>query len=209
MRSVLILFATSHGMTRTISQKLAADLRAAGHYVVLHDLAARPPGPAGFDAVVLGSRVHFDRHARSLYRYVRRHRAALDPGRTWLYSVSMTAAAGEQGDAGDYLASFIRRSGFDPHRSVSLAGALAYTEYGPITRRVMKRISARLGGDTDTSINHEYTDWAEVARLGREIGASLVRRSSTTVVLPAPTDPPAPPAPSPLGPVPATPSARR
>lgn len=207
MRSVLILFATSHGMTRKIGQKLAADLRAAGHHVVLHDLAAQPPGPIGFDAVVLGSRVHFDRLSRSLYRYVRRHRAALDPARTWFYSVSMSATEGHD-DPGGYIAAFIRRSGFAPHSSISLAGALAYTKYGPITRRVMARISARRGGDTDTSANYEYTDWSKVARLGREIGASLVR-SAATVVLPAPTDPPAPPGPPPLGPAPVTPGARR
>lgn len=204
MRSVLILFATSHGMTRKIGQRLAADLRAVGHHVVLHDLAARPPGPIGFDAVVLGSRVHFDRHARSLHRYVRRHRAALDPGRTWLYSVSMSAIEGHD-DPGGYIASFIRRSGFAPHRALSLAGALAYTEYGPMTRWIMERISARRGGDTDTSANHEYTDWAKVARLGREIGAALVH-SPTAVVLPAPADPP-PPAPR-LTPAPASPGAR-
>lgn len=201
MRSVLILFATSHGTTRRIGQRLAADLRAAGHHVVLHDLAARPPGPARFDAVVLGSRVHFDRFARSLRRYVRRHRASLDPARTWLFSVSMTATEGHE-DPGGYLAGFVRRTGFAPHRKVAFAGALVYPEYGPLTRRVMERISARRGLDTDTSATHEYTDWSAVARLGREIGEALVRQPDTTVWLRPTPPPPVPPAPAPLEPRP-------
>lgn len=201
MRSVLILFATSHGATRRIGEKLAADLRAAGHHVVLHDLAARPPRPAGFDAVVLGSRVHFDRHARSLRRYVRRHRGSLDPRRTWLYSVSLSATDGHQDPSG-YLAAFVRRSGFAPHRMVAFAGSLAYPEYGPLTRRVMERISARRGLDTDTSATHEYTDWTAVSRLGREIGEALAGQRDTTVSLRPPPPPPVAPAPHPLEPRP-------
>jgi menaquinone-dependent protoporphyrinogen oxidase len=33
----------------------------------------------------------------------------------------------------------------------------------------MRRISAKEGGDTDTSRDYEYTDWAAVDRFAREL----------------------------------------
>lgn len=44
----------------------------------------------------------------------------------------------------------------------AFGGALRYSEYGFLTRLVMKRIAADATGDTDASRDYEYTDWDEV-----------------------------------------------
>ncbi len=44
-----------------------------------------------------------------------------------------------------------------------IAGALRYTQYNWLTRFFMKRIVAKAAGDTDTSRDHKYTDWLQVA----------------------------------------------
>ena len=36
---------------------------------------------------------------------------------------------------------------------------LLYTQYNVLIRFVMKRIAKHAGGATDTSRDHEYTDW--------------------------------------------------
>ena len=60
----------------------------------------------------------------------------------------------------------------DFHRQGSLqvafAGAVLYTKYDFVTRMVMKKISASEGHSTDTSRDHEYTDWGEVAKFTDE-----------------------------------------
>lgn len=53
---------------------------------------------------------------------------------------------------------------FEPLDTTVLAGALAYQKYGFFKRLVMRRIVGLAGGETDTSQNHEYTNWAEVSR---------------------------------------------
>ena len=60
-------------------------------------------------------------------------------------------------------------AGFDPKAVGMFAGALQYTKYGWITRRVMKSISAKEGRDTDTTRDFEYTDWDAVEEFARAV----------------------------------------
>ncbi len=50
-----------------------------------------------------------------------------------------------------------------------IAGALKYTQYNWFIRWVMKGIARKEGGSTDTSRDHEYTDWRQVAAYARRL----------------------------------------
>jgi menaquinone-dependent protoporphyrinogen oxidase len=39
---------------------------------------------------------------------------------------------------------------------------MAYTKYNPLLRWIIKRTARAAGGPTDTSRDHEVTDWAQV-----------------------------------------------
>jgi menaquinone-dependent protoporphyrinogen oxidase len=56
---------------------------------------------------------------------------------------------------------------------VCLAGRLAYTQYGILTRLLMTWIARRQGGPTDTSRDHELTNWDEVARLADTVAGTI------------------------------------
>jgi menaquinone-dependent protoporphyrinogen oxidase len=43
-----------------------------------------------------------------------------------------------------------------------VVAARRYREYNFLKRRMMKKIAKQGGKDTDTSRNHEYTDWNAV-----------------------------------------------
>jgi menaquinone-dependent protoporphyrinogen oxidase len=51
---------------------------------------------------------------------------------------------------------------------------MAFTQYGPVLRWVMKRISRGRGGPTDTSRDHEMTDWAAVDQFAERLAQGLV-----------------------------------
>lgn len=55
----------------------------------------------------------------------------------------------------------------------TIAGAIAYTKYAWPTRMMLKYISWRSGGSTDTSRDHEYTNWAQVDRLADDFAAAV------------------------------------
>jgi menaquinone-dependent protoporphyrinogen oxidase len=68
-----------------------------------------------------------------------------------------------------YIDKFLYQTGWCPWLARSFAGELAYTRYNPVTRWIMKMISRRNGGPTDTSRDYEFTDWAAVDRFGHEL----------------------------------------
>jgi len=56
---------------------------------------------------------------------------------------------------------------------VSFAGALLYSRYNPFLRVLMRLFSAAAGGDTQTSRDYDYTDWAAVERFAAGFAAHL------------------------------------
>ena len=173
-RPILILFGSKHGQTARIARRLEASLRERGFQVdlVADDAIRDDLLPERYAAVVLASPVHFGRHRRALVSFARRHAAALARVPGAFVSVSgaaMTARPEDVEEANGYLADFAVRTGWDPVHAVALAGSVRYTAYNPLMRWVMKRISASRGLSTDTSRDHEYTDWARVDRLAAEV----------------------------------------
>jgi menaquinone-dependent protoporphyrinogen oxidase len=100
--------------------------------------------------------------------FLRERRAELSLLPCAFFSVSNTAAHDPEG-ARRYVDLLLRDTAFRPLRIGIFAGGLAYTHYGWLTRRVMVSISRREGNPTDTSRDHEMTDWGAVDAYAREL----------------------------------------
>jgi menaquinone-dependent protoporphyrinogen oxidase len=173
MANLLIVYASHFGQTRAIAHEIADKLRLAHHDVEIVDARrAEPPPPGMFDAVVLGSRVEIGRHAPEIREYMAHHREALRDMPVAVFSVSMAASSPNAGtDPSGYLSMLFEEVGWKPTIAIALAGALPYRKYNWLLRLVMKRISRSAGHTTDTSRNHEFTDWPRVRELAHEIAA--------------------------------------
>jgi menaquinone-dependent protoporphyrinogen oxidase len=64
---------------------------------------------------------------------------------------------------------------------------MAYTKYSPFLRWMMRRIAAGQGGPTDTTRDHEMTDWAQVRRFAEAFAAAVPRAAAAP--LPCPPTP--------------------
>lgn len=173
---VLVLYASHYGQTRLIAVMLAARLREHGvDSDVVDAVFTQPlPAPDAYDAVVMGSRVELSFHAGSIVQYIERHRDALLKRPTAFFSVSMSAASRSPGfDPDGYMTATFDKVGWRPGIAKSFAGALPYRKYGWFTRFIMKRISKSAGHTTDTSKNHEFTDWDAVRELADQVRAML------------------------------------
>jgi menaquinone-dependent protoporphyrinogen oxidase len=62
-----------------------------------------------------------------------------------------------------------------------VGGAMAYTRYDPVTRWIIKLINRRKGGPTDTSRDHEFTDWTAVALFARRFAATVTEPAPAQV----------------------------
>ena len=83
---VLVAYASKHGSTQGIAERIAAVLRAGGLEV---DLAAAESAgdPAGYDAFVIGSAVYASLWMAPASEFLRHNRALLTDRPVWLFSV--------------------------------------------------------------------------------------------------------------------------
>ena len=181
MTKILLVFHTSEGQTAKIAERVAAVLRGDAFDVEVHDVVAAP-GPEAFDGVVLGDSIHTGRHSRTLTRYLEEHQGALAARPTALFQVSLTSAnldAEHTATAQKLIHDLEQRTGCDPDLVGLFAGALVYTQYGWMKRRIMRAIARKEGGDTDLTRDYEYTDWAAVDQFAHDMG-TLVRSPRPT-----------------------------
>lgn len=178
MKPILVLYATREGQTRRIAEHVAATIRAHGVDAQIMD-AADPADSidlTAYEAIVLAASVHTGKHEREMVRFVKQHRHELEQLPTVFLSTSLSeagaedAARSESERAGAHAAvermieEFFEKTGFRPRTYKPVAGALLYTQYNWLIRLVMKRISKAEGGSTDTSRDHEYTNWVDLDR---------------------------------------------
>jgi menaquinone-dependent protoporphyrinogen oxidase len=166
---ILVLFGTTEGHTAKVAEAMADELRSRGadvDVVRARGSGAGGPHPEYYDAVIVAGSVHAGGYQRAVARWVRRHAAALEDRPTAFVSVCLGVL--ERSETTDrelsaILQRFFDKTGWQPDESKIVAGALPYTQYGWLKRWIMRRIVAKAHGDTDTSRDYEYTDWADVA----------------------------------------------
>lgn len=183
MVRVLIAYGTTEGQTAKIAEAMAGALREGGHDVDVRDSASLEAWsvPETYAGVLVGGSVHGGEHQRGLRDFVRRNREALDRVPSLFFSVSLAAGdddAEAREQARGYIETFVRETGWTPDRAEAIAGALAYSHYGFLIRRIMKLIAKQHGLPTDVSHDYEYTDWPSVEAFAREFGTSLAPEES-------------------------------
>jgi menaquinone-dependent protoporphyrinogen oxidase len=172
MRRILVLFASSSGQTRKIAFRIAETLRARGEHVHLRDIADERPNPGEFDGVVVGAPVRYSRHDERIGAWLARHHIVLNGRPSAFFSVSLSAASKRpevQRQLEGLVSRFLADAVWRPTRVARFAGALRYTQYRLFTRWMMRLISGSQGRPTDTSRDHEFTDWAQVDTFAEEL----------------------------------------
>jgi menaquinone-dependent protoporphyrinogen oxidase len=181
MCEVPAFYATTEGQTRRIAEALAGHLREAGFDSQAIDVTSDRAASfswARTRAAVLAASVHGGTHQREAESFVRAHLVEFNQRPCAFLSVSLAICSNVPRDAEAARATadrFPGQLGWQADRVVCVAGRLAYTQYGLLKRFVMRRIAAKSGGSTDTSRDHELTDWGQVRAVAGEIAARLAR----------------------------------
>jgi len=193
MKIVAVLYATREGHTRQIAEHVAAGLRILGIDSDVRNVKDQiaEVDLASYDGVVLAASVHLGRHEREMVKFARDHRAELEQVPSAFLSVTLSEAGAEQAnqpperraqcaaDVHRMIEDFIEDTGWRPGHTLPVAGALLYTRYNPLVRFAMKQAARSSGGSTDTSQDHDFTDWTALDRFtsqfAKEIGATAVK----------------------------------
>jgi menaquinone-dependent protoporphyrinogen oxidase len=169
----LIAYASAHGSTRGIAERIAALLRERGI-----DATATPvtdvDDVSAYDAFVIGSAIHGQRWLPEATAFVERHAAALAPRPVWLFSVS--SVGDEESFFGRRAAAMMRRARGDlpdvaKARSATnarghrhFAGAIARDHYSWTGDLFMKASGGRYG---------DHRNWPAIDGWANEIAAEL------------------------------------
>jgi menaquinone-dependent protoporphyrinogen oxidase len=179
MAKILILYSTCEGKARQIAERLSVVLTRAGHQPQVVDVESRPGADAlaSADAVIVGGSIRYGHHQKSITAWVKAHRDELSARPNAFYSVCMSAGGpgARPKTAASYIDDFRKRSGWEPHRATSFAGACLFTQYNPFIRFMMRLIMGMAGGETDTTRDWDYTDFDAVDRWGVEFARSVER----------------------------------
>lgn len=181
MKPIAIVYATREGHTCRIAHFAECVLRRLGRTVDVFEAGPEPRIElSGYAGVIVAASVHAGRHERELIRFVRDHRRALSQIPTAFLSVTLSAAGAQRKDAtaaeheefaaavDEMLDTFFKETGWTPTYTKAVAGALLYSKYNFLVRRIMRRIARKAGGGTDTSMDYIYTDWGDLSAFVEE-----------------------------------------
>jgi menaquinone-dependent protoporphyrinogen oxidase len=176
MASVLLVYASSEGQTAKVASFVASELRDSGHRVDVERADDLPADLAvgDYDGILVGASVHMGKHQKPVRRFVEDNVDALTTVPSGFFSLSLSAASEDEGSreaAAEMADDFLDAVGWEPDSLALIPGALKYSEYGFLKRLVLREIARREGGDTDTSQDHEYTDWDSVTAFAEEFAA--------------------------------------
>lgn len=179
---VPVFYSTNEGQTRRIAIRIATVLHDLGLESRAIDIADVEPTNLDWTymrGAFVGASIHLGKHQRKADAFVRAHAEALNLMPSAFFSVSLAAASKNQAEveaAKKIATAFPAERGWAPTRIASIAGRLAYREYGFFIRWIMKRIASKEGAPTDTSRDYELTQWDQVDALAREMARQIHAR---------------------------------
>lgn len=182
MSRILIVYGTTEGHTRKIAEHMGATLREAGHDAVVTEAQDEGKGVhfAQYDGVVVAGSLHQGRHQRLLTEFVRSNAPILNLMPGAFVSSSLTAVIEDDkhwSEANRCIDEFLIETGWNPMARTPVAGALLYTQYDWLKRMLLRSISKKEGGDTDTTRDYEYTDWNRLDKFVTGFADAVAGRS--------------------------------
>jgi menaquinone-dependent protoporphyrinogen oxidase len=172
MSRILLVYGTREGHTAHIAEDLARTFEAEGHQVDVRNLLREHASTHGYDAVIVGASVHMHAYEREVRRWVEANRDAL----TWMpnafFSVCLSSANHDTKSVAEVdgvIDSFVGGTGWQPRLIGRFAGAVAYSQYNWIIKRVIRRIVRHEtnGQYQDMSRDYDLTDYDEVTAFAR------------------------------------------
>lgn len=170
-RKLHLLFASPYGQTKRIADFLAHQaLNKDNWNVAVTEITKDNKDmviPSDTDAVIVGCPVYFNHHDANVISVVKKNNAFLSTIPSAFFQVCGNSSVKEDSNAAvAWSESFLKQTAWTPMVVRRFAGATWYTKYPFPTRLMMRAICWWMGTSTDTSKDHDYTNWNGVELFG-------------------------------------------
>ena len=174
MPKVLVVYASRHGATAGIAERIGEVLRSEAIDAVIAD-ATELPNPHGFDAYVIGSAAYIGKWERAATEFVERHRAVLATKPCWLFSSGPVGTERVERKGNSLLADPATvtelRPILNPRGTQVFFGAWdPSVPSASLAERVVRRMPAM----KDLLPTGDFREWPAIEAWAREIAAELV-----------------------------------
>jgi len=180
--SILIVFGSTEGHTRHLSEFLADSLKEGGRAADVRDsasVAVDRLNPNDYDAVLVAASLHVGHYQAAVVEFVRRHHEALNDTPSAFISVSLSAAGVNPHDwegLEQCVARFLHETMWRPKAIHHAAGAIRYSQYDFFKRLAIKFIAGQRGQATVMSQDYDLTDYSALKTFVREFMADQVEK---------------------------------
>lgn len=163
---VLVTYASKHGATAGIAEKIQKTLLQSGLFADLLPMD-EVTNPSPYDAIVLGSAVYIGRWRRDAVRFLKENQQALTEKQVWIFSSGPTGP----GDPEKLLEGWLIPSNVKPMadriqpRDIAVfGGTLEPEKMNFFEKWIIKNIKATTG---------DFRDWTAIEEWAREIASAL------------------------------------
>ncbi len=164
---VLIAYGTTEGQTRKIVETVAAQITALGHDVEVFDTTELlgDLNPQTFDRIIVAGSVHEGLHQESVELFALGNLSTLQEVPTMFISVSLAAAfESSLSDAQGYVDAFVKEVGWQPGKTLLVAGAVRHGEYDYYQEQILEHVVLEDRDVDAPKDDHEFTDWQALAK---------------------------------------------
>lgn len=173
--NILVAYATRHGSTAGIAERIAEVLTQEGHpsEAVPVEEAGRPEA---YDAVVLGGAAYMFHWLKPALQYAHRHREALAARPVWLFSSGPLGTAQVDAEGHDVLAGARPREFDELIQTLSPRGERVFfgafdTKEKPIG--LGERVARAMPAAHDLLPEGDFRDWNDIETWARQIAGEL------------------------------------
>jgi menaquinone-dependent protoporphyrinogen oxidase len=160
--SILVVYASKHGATRGIAERIAETLRHEGHPASVESVEAVETIEP-YEAVVLGSAVYYGAWLKEAMEFAHRNRSALDRRPIWLFSSGPLGSAIHDEEQQPRELAELQQL-LHPREHRVFFGALDTTHLSFAERMVVKAVRAPQG---------DFRDWAGIEAWARSIAQAV------------------------------------
>jgi menaquinone-dependent protoporphyrinogen oxidase len=164
MRDTLIIYSTTDGHTRKISNYISSILIKKRFVEVVQIENISQIDITLYNNFIIGASVRYGGHSKEIIKFVRSNSKLFEDRYTSFFSVNATARKHEKNtpSKNPYIKKFFDITSWKPKRAAVFAGKIDYPSYRLFDKLIIRFIMFLTNGPTDTKSTYDFTDWSQV-----------------------------------------------